>query len=203
VETKDTTGRTLERMIDALESRDLTVLEGVFAEHVQLRASLPQRDVQRSGRAEAAALMVGWFTDATDIARVYGAVDTVGDVWHAGYRFTLREAGADLVVEQHAYCRISDGLIASVRVMCSGFRPAGVEDAGADASLHAVGDGCATLTPRIAAAMRELESGQVLAVLTDDPAAPDGIAAWSRMTGHEIVATTTESDGARFFLRHS
>ena len=68
--------------------------------------------------------------------------------------------------------------------------------------IDALGDGCATLTPRVAAAMRQLDSGQVLAVLSDDPAAAEGIAAWSRLTGHAVVAAAPEGAGTRFYLRH-
>jgi TusA-related sulfurtransferase len=189
----------LHRMVDALEATDRAGLEGVLASDVRLRASLPRRDVERSGRGEAADLMLAWYSDSTNIARVHSVVDSIGDVWHAGWRFTLQEAGADLVVEQHAYCTVTDGLIESIRIICSGFRPAGTASA---VTLDALGEGCATLTPRIAAAMRSLASGQSLAVLTDDPAAPDGIAAWSRLTGHAVVATSAERGGTRFLLRH-
>jgi TusA-related sulfurtransferase/ketosteroid isomerase-like protein len=208
-ETSTAAERVLSRLIDAIETPDRPALGSVFAEDVRFRASLPRRDIERTGRAEAAAAMLGWFADATDIARVHFAIDVVGDVWHASYRFTLREAGADLVVEQHAYCTITDGLITSIRVMCSGFRPVdnmgaggGESPAAADVRLEALGEGCATLTPRIATAMRAMQSGQILAVVTDDPSAPDGIAAWSRMTGHEVLRTDTEAGGTRFFLRH-
>jgi TusA-related sulfurtransferase/ketosteroid isomerase-like protein len=189
----------LHRMIDTLEAVDRAALEGVFADDVRLRASLPSRDEERSGRAEAAELMLAWYRDSTDITRVHDVVDSVGDIWHAGWRFTLREAGAEFVVEQHAYCTVTDGLIGSIRVMCSGFRPAGY---GVDVTLDSLGEGCAMLTPRIAAAMRGLAPGQVLAVRTDDPAAPEGIAAWSRLTGHEVVGAAAEPGGTRFLLRH-
>jgi TusA-related sulfurtransferase len=194
----------LHRLIDALESADGPGLEGVLAHDVRLRASLPRRDVERVGRAGAAELMLGWFRDATGIARVWSAVERVGDVWHAGFRFTLREDGADFVVEQQAYCTLDGGQITSIRLICSGFRPPVPRPAatGVDATLDALGDGCATLTPRIAAAIRELAPGQVLAVRCDDPAAPDGIAAWSRLTGHELVGTAAEPGGTRFLLRH-
>jgi TusA-related sulfurtransferase len=115
------------------------------------------------------------------------------------WRFTLCEAGADLVVEQHAYCTVAAGRIVAIRLICSGFRPA---EGGAEATLDALGDGCSTLTPRIAAAMRELAPGDVLAVLCDDPAAPDGIAAWSRLTGHELIDAAIDPAGARFLIRH-
>lgn len=186
---------TLERMVEAIQSADRAALEDLFTEDVSLRALLPRRDVQLTGAAEAAALMAGWFADSTDRACVAYDATVVGDTWRVSYRFTVREAGADLVVEQHAYCRFTNGRISAIRLLCSGFRPDGPH-------LEAFGDGCATLTPRIAQAMRGLASGQTLSVLTDDPAAPDGIAAWSRMTGHEIVSVTTEPGGLRFLLRH-
>jgi tRNA 2-thiouridine synthesizing protein A len=195
----------LGQMIDAVQTGDRAALEGVFAEDVWLRASLPHGDVQRFSRVEAAALILGWFGGLPGIAREHEVVDLVGDVWHVGYRFTWCEAETDRVVEQHAYCTLAAGLITSMRVVCSGFQTIGAGDAEAvvaDARLDALGDGCATLTPRIATAMRAIQPGQVLTVLSDDPAAPDSVAAWSRMTGHEIVGTDTGPDGTRFFLRH-
>lgn len=70
------------------------------------------------------------------------------------------------------------------------------------AVLAADGATCATLTPLIRARIRDLESGDVLEVRTDDASASAGIAAWSRLTGHELLATVDEDAGrARFYLR--
>jgi TusA-related sulfurtransferase len=72
----------------------------------------------------------------------------------------------------------------------------------ANAVLEALGDTCATLTPRVQAALRALESGQVLEVQTDDPAAREGVPAWSRLTGHPLVATVEEgAERTRFYLQ--
>ena len=60
------------------------------------------------------------------------------------------------------------------------------------AVLNADGATCATLTPLIRARMRELESGSVLEVRTDDPAAREGVSAWSRLTGNELLATVED-----------
>jgi TusA-related sulfurtransferase len=185
----------LERMVDALQTGDRAGLESVFTEDVSLRASLPHRDVERSGAADAADLMLSWFSGRGEIKRIGFAISSVADIGHVSYRFAVHDPGSDLVIEQKAYCRFAGDRIDSIRLLCSGFRATG-------AFLGALGEGCATLTPRIASAMRALEAGQVLTVLTDDAAAPDGIAAWSRMTGHEIVAVTTDSDGMHFQLRH-
>ena len=68
--------------------------------------------------------------------------------------------------------------------------------------LEADGETCATLTPLIRASMRSLASGQVLEVRTDDPAAREGVPAWSRLTGNELLATVQEDTRhTRFYLR--
>ena len=68
--------------------------------------------------------------------------------------------------------------------------------------LEADGETSATLTPLIRATIRTLESGSVLEVRTDDPGAREGVPAWSRLTGNELVATVDEGDGhTRFYLR--
>jgi TusA-related sulfurtransferase len=68
--------------------------------------------------------------------------------------------------------------------------------------LDAGGATCATLTPLIRAKMRDLDSEGILEVRTDDPSAREGIPAWSRLTGNELLAAV-EEDAARtrFYLR--
>lgn len=183
-------------MITALAGKDREALESGFGEHATLRALLPRRLAEATGPGAIAAVMLGWFDDAPEIVPVHTGVEAVGDVLHGWLRFGLAGMDVPRVVEQHVYCTVVDGRIEQLRLICSGFRPA------ADQRIDALGDGCATLTPRIAAAMRGLAPGEVLAVLTDDPAAPEGIAAWSRLTGHPIAATAPEGDGTRFYLRH-
>lgn len=68
--------------------------------------------------------------------------------------------------------------------------------------LDARGATCATLTPLIRAKIGELDSGCVLEVRTDDPAAREGIPAWSRLTGNELLAAVEEdAERTRFYLR--
>ena len=61
--------------------------------------------------------------------------------------------------------------------------------------------GCGDMTPMIRGRLRELQSGQVLEVISEEPAAHEGIPAWSRLTGNELLATITESARSRFFIR--
>jgi TusA-related sulfurtransferase len=186
-------------LITALAARDRGALESRFAEQATMRALLPRRVVDAAGPVAIAAEILSWFEDAPQIEPVHTEVGAVGDVWHAAFRFDLGGMDVPRVVEQHAYCTVTDGRIDRLRIICSGFRPARAP--APDQRIDALGDGCATLTPRIAAAMRALGPGEVLAVLTDDPSAPEGIAAWSRLTGHRVVASATESGGTRFYLR--
>jgi tRNA 2-thiouridine synthesizing protein A len=68
--------------------------------------------------------------------------------------------------------------------------------------IDAVGASCAILTPLIRAKIRELASGQVLEVHTDDPSARTDIPAWSRLTDNKLIATVEEdAERTRFYLR--
>jgi TusA-related sulfurtransferase len=70
------------------------------------------------------------------------------------------------------------------------------------AVLDAPGASCAYLTPLIKERLALLASGEVLEVQADDPAAREGVPAWSRLTGNELVACVEGSAGrTRFFLR--
>lgn len=71
----------------------------------------------------------------------------------------------------------------------------------ADALFDALGQGCATLTPLLRLRLRELQSGQVLEVRSDDPSAPEAMAAWCRLTGNTLVAALGDAECRRFFIR--
>ena len=200
--------------VDALAHRDRPRLVSLLNTDVQMRALLPSRSVEATGPDAVVAEVLGWFSDVPRIDVLGTAVDVVGDVWHAGYRFGLRGTADERVTEQHVYCTTRDGSIATIRLMCSGFRPASApavvistvdsQDAPAEAvRIDAAGEGCSTLTPRISAAIRALAPGDVLSVLTDDPSAAADIASWSRLTGHAIVASVKEEHGTRFYVRRS
>jgi arsenite methyltransferase len=71
-----------------------------------------------------------------------------------------------------------------------------------DAVLDGCGQTCGTLEPAMKRHMRALDSGQLLEVRADDPAARLGVPAWSRLTGHALVAAIEDGQQrTRFFLR--
>jgi tRNA 2-thiouridine synthesizing protein A len=71
----------------------------------------------------------------------------------------------------------------------------------ADATVDLGQAGCGDLTSLIRGRLRELQSGQVLAVISAEPAAHEGIPAWSRLTGNELLATIRESGRSRLYIR--
>ena len=75
------------------------------------------------------------------------------------------------------------------------------ETLAADLTVDMGQAGCGDLTPLIGGRMRELQSGQVLEVISEEPAAHEGIPAWSRLTGNELIGTVRESSRSRFFIR--
>ena len=68
--------------------------------------------------------------------------------------------------------------------------------------LDVPGSSCAYLTPLIKQHIMALPTGAVLEVRSDDPAAREGVPAWSRLTGHPLVAVVQDDpERTRFFLR--
>jgi len=68
--------------------------------------------------------------------------------------------------------------------------------------LDGTGAACAVLTPLIHRQMRQLTSGDLLEVECDDPAAREGVPAWTRLTGHLLVQTDVLDDRhTRFLIR--
>jgi TusA-related sulfurtransferase len=70
-----------------------------------------------------------------------------------------------------------------------------------DATLDLGAAGCGDMTPLIRGRMRELASGQLLEVLSEEPAAQEGIPAWSRLTGNELVHVERGETICRFYIR--
>ena len=50
-------------------------------------------------------------------------------------------------------------------------------------------------------AMKELQPGQILKMISTDAGSPPDIEAWSRQTGNELLLSTTEASKFIFFLK--
>ncbi len=50
-------------------------------------------------------------------------------------------------------------------------------------------------------AIKELQNGQILKMISTDAGSPPDIEAWSRQTGNELLRSTTEDKKYIFFLK--
>lgn len=193
--------------VEALVRGDFDALEGLLAPQVRFRALIPRAMREAATAAGARAWIEGWFGDTDARELIASQVEMVADRLHLTYRLRLREDGAWHLVEQHLFASLADAQLVDVALMCSGFRPLEAPEAAragldVDARLDALGKSCATLTPEIRAAVGQLQPGQVLEILADDPTAEDGLRAWTRLTGHELVEVAVGSDAtSRFYVR--
>jgi len=71
----------------------------------------------------------------------------------------------------------------------------------ADESLDCIGLFCPEPLFQARNQMDELEVGQVLEVLADDPAAEEDLTRFAKRAGHEVVAVEDLGDYKRFLIR--
>lgn len=201
-----------DRFFNALIARDFPALASCFDKNARFRTLLPDGFQEGFGATEPGSNFQDWFGSADRIELLGGGVDTIGDRLHLTWRLRVHEGASRSVIEQQAYATVRDGRIAEFDLLCSGFR---VEQAAAQAATPTEGsapfeaaavlDGgeasCATLTPLVRAKLAELDSGQVLEVVTSEPSAEEDISSWSRLTGNPLLATTNDGAQKRLYVR--
>jgi hypothetical protein len=112
-----------ERWAAALEAADFAGLGRCLADDVRIRAVLPSRFADASGRDEAVALLRQWLGGDRGFAVLTASSGTVGDVLRLGYR--VRISGPEpCLMERHGYCRVGADGIDDLRLVCSGWIPA-------------------------------------------------------------------------------
>ena len=116
-----------ERFARALGAKDFEAIRGVLADGVQFRALTPEKLwEEKSAAAVIQHVLRRWFDEGDHIEAVLD-VET-GHVaerrFRTRYRFRVRNEGRTFEVDQQAYYDVSDGRIAWLRVLCSGFMAA-------------------------------------------------------------------------------
>ena len=115
------------KLVAALAERNFERLADTFAPDVRMRALIPPGPVKVSGAEAAASRYESWFGRFAELRLVRSDVYDVGDRVHVSYRFHAKEPDdAWKIVEQHVFCTLDDGHIAAFDLLCSGFRPDGV-----------------------------------------------------------------------------
>ncbi len=109
--------------VDALSRREFERAAALFREDATLQAIPPSGYRERHGRAEIEAQLRHWldYCSATELA--WSLVEPLGDRLHVAYRFNAQKDGQPRLFEQHGFCELVDGSIASIRLVCSGCRP--------------------------------------------------------------------------------
>ena len=111
-----------ERWAAALRAADFAGLGRCLADDVRIRAVLPSRFADASGRDEAVALLRQWLGGERGFAVLAASSGMVGDVLRLDYR--VRISGPEpCLMEQHGYGRVGAGGIADLRLVCSGWIP--------------------------------------------------------------------------------
>jgi hypothetical protein len=111
--------------IQALARRDWTALEGLFAPDVWMRALLPKRLHEETTAGGTVAMFRKWF-DGPASRLLEAEHHTLAGREHLCYRFLVRRDGAETpwhLVEQSGFCKVKDGRISRLDLVCTGFHP--------------------------------------------------------------------------------
>ncbi len=71
----------------------------------------------------------------------------------------------------------------------------------ADQTLDYRGLLCPVPVIKIAKAIKNIQVGQVVEMLADDPGAPADMQAWTKQTGHQLLDSQQEGNTFRFYIR--
>jgi SnoaL-like domain len=121
----ETTSSTARRLVEAIARRDWDALGRCLASDVWMRALLPRETVECHTAASAVAVIAGWFGDAYEfeLDRLEPDTSTGARVrvgWHARLRPDW-EPDRWHVVEQVGFCKIVDGRVTRLDLVCTGF----------------------------------------------------------------------------------
>jgi hypothetical protein len=105
----------------AVADRDSTALAAAVTDTVRLRALLPGGPIQALGRDPVVACFGGWFDDMDTVELVESAGEVVADRLLIHYRLNLAQGGNRWTLTQTSVCKTSNGQLATIDLLCSGF----------------------------------------------------------------------------------
>jgi hypothetical protein len=106
----------------AVAGRDNARLATAITGTVRLRALLPGGPIEDHGRDAVVARFGGWFADMDTVDLVESAGEAVADRLLIHYRLDLARRGARWACAQTLICKIDNGRLATIDLLCSGFR---------------------------------------------------------------------------------
>jgi hypothetical protein len=106
----------------AVADRDAARLAAAITETARLRALLPGGPIEEHGRDAVVARFRAWFADMDAVELVESAGERVADRLLIHYRLALAQRGTRWACTQTSICKIDDGRLATIDLLCSGFR---------------------------------------------------------------------------------
>jgi hypothetical protein len=106
----------------AVAGRDSAALAAAVTGTVRLRALLPGGPIQALGRDPVVACFGGWFDDMDTVELVDSAGEVVADRLLIHYRLNLALDDRRWTLTQTSVCNIDDGRLATIDLLCSGYR---------------------------------------------------------------------------------
>ena len=106
----------------AVAGRDRAGLAAAVTGTVRLRALLPRGPIEEHGRDAVVARFGRWFADMDTVDLVESAGQAVADRLLIHYRLDLAQRGTRWACTQTSICKIDDGRLATIDLLCSGFR---------------------------------------------------------------------------------
>jgi len=106
----------------AVAGRDSARLAAAVTDTVRLRALLPGGPIEEHGRDAVVARFARWFADMDAVDLVESAGEAIADRLLIHYRLDLAQRGTRWACTQTSICKIVDGRLATIDLLCSGFR---------------------------------------------------------------------------------
>ena len=193
---RDTVGR----LVDAIGARDYKAIFATLATSVHFRYLIPPGPGELHGAADVAAKFDQWFGDSRELTVEALRVEPISDRTSAWYRFLVRRQDEWEVIEQQIFVDVDENLkIASIDLVCSGFRPgprAGAQTTGNTHRFDAGDLGCTNgLAQEFRRRILAIPVGDALVVQTTDAAAKEDLPPLARMMGHQIRSIESPANG--------
>ena len=106
----------------AVADRDSVLLAAAVTDTVRLRALLPGGPIEEHGRDAVVARFAGWFAGLDTVEVAESAGEAVADRLLIHYRLDLARRGTRWACTQTLVCKIVGGRLATIDLLCSGFR---------------------------------------------------------------------------------
>ena len=118
-----TSDSVVNEFLGALTGQDWMRAKSLLDEHVSFRVLTPRGLREADDDFGAIAWLAAWFGDADELTTLRSEILTMHDRLSMSYCFRVHK-DRWYVIEQQGYVDVVDGKVATISLVCSGFRPA-------------------------------------------------------------------------------